>query len=126
MSIFAVKPEDFEPIENLPDFFSGVYLLYNEDDEIIYVGQSGDVPARVKTHKRRQAWRTEISYASAYLIASEDDRLTLEALIFLRERPRHNRALKLAKRVDGTIYEIQFVGRNNHTTSGRKIKRKKT
>lgn len=109
MSIFEVTRSDFSPIDELPPFFSGVYLLLDADGEILYVGQSGDVPSRVRTHRRQQKWRAAIDAVKAYPLGDPDDRLTLETLIFLRYRPPHNRTVKLSKRKDGSIFECQFA-----------------
>lgn len=36
-------------------------------------------------------------------------RLLAETAMILRERPRHNKTIKIGLRADGTIYEMGFV-----------------
>ena len=115
----------FDDIDTLPAFFSGVYALLDEAGDPIYVGQSKDVPGRVRTHKRTKKWKSAICSVCAVRIVDPDLRLVVETLLFLRYRPRHNRAIKLSKRIDGTLHEVQFLRFTPKSTiSKKKVKKK--
>jgi excinuclease UvrABC nuclease subunit len=87
-----------------------VYAFCNEAGDPIYVGQSALLTQRLKQHTKKP-WYKNVASVVAYPVAKAEDRLVLETLIILRYRPRNNRAIKIGIRADGSIYEIQFVGR---------------
>jgi predicted GIY-YIG superfamily endonuclease len=42
-----------------------VYRLYNASDELLYIGMSGRLMARIETHTQTQPWRDQIAYVKA-------------------------------------------------------------
>lgn len=107
--MFAVTRDDFVPLDSTPLFSCGVYLLVSADGNIVYIGQTGSFELRMKDHARTKKWWGDVDQVLCYPCANSDLRLTLEAALILRYRPRHNRAVKIALKADGGIYEIQFV-----------------
>jgi excinuclease UvrABC nuclease subunit len=106
----SVELSSFRPIKTLDPLAGGVYAFCNEAGDPVYIGQSGLIQQRIKAHAKK-AWRKQATSVVWYPVAGAEDRLVLETLLILRYRPRNNRAVKIGIRADGSIYEIQFVGR---------------
>jgi excinuclease UvrABC nuclease subunit len=138
MRISAVHPDfesvlafadlsEFDDLDTLPTLLSGVYIIINDAGQPIYVGQSGDVQGRIRTHKRKRVWKDEIGTVLVKRLADADSRLVLETLLFMKYRPLHNRAVKLSKRKDGSLFEIQFLrGSTSKSTTRRSKKQAKS
>lgn len=96
----------------------GVYILLDEGGTPIYVGQSGAMIQRSKAHRRKK-WGPQIA-STRFLRCTGgiDERLVIETVCILRYRPRHNRMIKLGLRLDGSLHELQFVGRRKDSSSG--------
>lgn len=92
--LFNLIEANFAPLEALPALVSGLYCIYDEEDALLYVGQSCDVRSRVSAH-RRKPWGKAIARIEAVRIGRESDRLVAEAVHILRHRPRHNKTIKL-------------------------------
>jgi len=119
-NILAVTLSEFVDIDAVPPLSCGVYVMLNAAGDVLYVGQTGSFKLRMRDHERTKKWWPQVEKIVAYPCADADLRLCLEAVTILRYRPRHNRAIKIALKNTGDIYEIQFVG----TSSYRKQKRK--
>jgi len=92
--LFNLIDANFALLEALPALVSGLYCIYDEEDTLLYVGQSCDVRSRVSVH-RRKPWGKAIARITAVRIGRESDRLVAEAVHILRHRPLHNKAIKL-------------------------------
>jgi predicted GIY-YIG superfamily endonuclease len=107
-----VRLSDFSPLKSNPlDFYPGLYALFDAEGQCLYIGQSKDVPARLKRHRRERPWFKDVdeSKTVTFQLSGAEDRLHLEALLQLYHRPRHCRAIKIGIRNDGKIYEMQFL-----------------
>jgi hypothetical protein len=49
------------PAERIADMEHHVYGCYNAAGDLLYVGFSYDVPARIRTHSGRQSWMPEVT-----------------------------------------------------------------
>lgn len=85
-----------EKLDKLPEE-TGVYYLYNDQQEIIYIGKSKDIKARVVTHlgvsknKTALKMRKEIADISYELTGSELVALLLESEEIKNNQPLYNR-----------------------------------
>lgn len=117
-SIMAgVNPDPFDPslLEQFksPDdinfpFYPGLYACFNDAGAPIYIGQSGNVPERLKAHRRKKWWKF-VSEVRVLPMTDKDTILCAEAVLQLRHRPRYCRAIKLQLCNDGSLVEIQFL-----------------
>jgi len=107
---------DKNTIENLPEE-TGVYYLYNDKHELIYIGKSKNVYSRVMTHfantKSRKAieMRNNIADISYELTGSELIALLLESAEIKQNIPLYNRSQRR------TIYNyglFMFEDENNY------------
>jgi excinuclease UvrABC nuclease subunit len=97
------------PISDLAIDCPGVYVAYGPDQEVLYVGQSGGILKRVAQHADK-TWFTKVrEWRVQRVLGGESQRLARETQLILALRPRHNRAIKLGLRADGTLYELQFL-----------------
>lgn len=93
----------------------GIYLLYDLDGTVSYVGQSCDVARRLDEHRG-----TKPSYAQLFETAAKDfhravwwpcadphDRLRIEGILILALTPRYNRALSL-RITPGRVSQVDF------------------
>ena len=106
--------DDFEPFVSADepfgamDSFPGVYALFDEDESCLYIGQSVSIPARLRQH-RKKPWWPKVAYRRHLVMNDEEGRLVRETCLILKQKPCHNRAIKLGKRKDGQWYECQFL-----------------
>jgi excinuclease UvrABC nuclease subunit len=106
--LFSVELSDFTT--NPPSIdYPGVYVYFDTEGVALYVGQSKGVNARLHQHRRDRPWAPRIDKCLFYKEHDLDRRLTLETLMILRLRPRHNKAIKLGLTKTGRIYEMGFV-----------------
>jgi excinuclease UvrABC nuclease subunit len=99
----VLQPPDlskFRPIEARP----GVYLLFNEGGEIVYVGQSCNCARRIQEHAKTPK---VFSNAQFYHLPSENARLILEGILILYFRPVYNRGINLGLSC-GRVWEIKW------------------
>jgi excinuclease UvrABC nuclease subunit len=115
MAISGVNPfaEDLLDSFVSPDsinfpFYPGLYAFFNGAGTPIYIGQSKNVPQRLKEH-RRKPWYKFVESSRVLTFADESERLCAEAVLQLRHRPRFCRAIKLGLANDGTLRELQFL-----------------
>jgi GIY-YIG catalytic domain-containing protein len=97
------KSEDDLAQESRP--VCGLYILINLSGDVVYVGQSSNIQARLRQHRRdaTKKFRT-LEY---YPLDSELSRLQLEAILILALLPRHNRALALGL-APGKVWELAY------------------
>lgn len=69
-----------------------MYLVYNTDDEVIYVGVAVDMVRRLRQHAMSQPWWDQVSYIEACRFESRIDALCEEAGCLIWFEPRHNKA----------------------------------
>lgn len=67
-----------------------VYRLYDDDDELLYVGVGYDVSARCRQHKRKKDWWSEVVRGSVTTYPTRRDALVAERDAIDAENPRHN------------------------------------
>ncbi|NME71965.1 3'-5' exonuclease family protein [Flammeovirga aprica] len=98
-----------EKIDNLPDE-TGVYYLYNEEEELIYIGKSKNIRKRILQHLSNKSTPRAIRMAEMVrdvkttLTGSELIALLLESDEIKKHLPRFNRAQRRAKTFFG-IYQ---------------------
>lgn len=99
----------FVPLDsiNFP-FYPGLYACINEYGSPIYIGQSGNVPQRLKAHRRKRWWKF-VNEVRVLPMTNKDQILCAEAVLQLRHRPRYCRTIKLCLCADGHLQEIQFL-----------------
>jgi len=100
-------PSAFRPVADLdgdPYPEAGIYYLTDEAGEIVYVGQSGDIRARIATH-RREGKKT---FKEAYFwrCLSPSDRLAYEGILILASRARYNRSVNIGLSAEGRAYDL--------------------
>ncbi|MBQ2663475.1 MAG: excinuclease ABC subunit UvrC [Clostridia bacterium] len=93
---------DFElELKNLPDR-PGVYIMHNEDGEIIYVGKAKVLKNRVRQYFQKNSNHTakvlamvsNIAYFEYIVTDSETEALALECNLIKKHRPKYNILLK--------------------------------
>ena len=120
-STFTENP--FEPTllewfvsgDSLPGpWFPGLYALRGPAGEFLYVGQSKNVPDRIRDHRRKKTWFQEDTQVSVLPWRNPDTRLAAEAVLQLKYRPRYCQAIKLRIGKDGALTEVQFIPTRRH------------
>lgn len=94
--MFDIKKE-LQKLPNLP----GVYIMYNSENEIIYVGKSKSLKNRVRsyfvknhTNKKVEALVSQIYRFEYIIVNNETESLVLEANLIKKNRPKYNINLK--------------------------------
>ena len=89
-----------EAVKNLPTH-SGVYLMKNELDKILYVGKAKNLKNRVRTyfhesldHRKTVALVRNIHHFDYILTKTEVEAFLLEASLIKKHRPKFNIRLK--------------------------------
>ena len=87
-------------LKKLPDL-PGVYIMYDKDDNIIYVGKSVSLKNRVRSYfttnhkyKKVQAMVEHIHRFEYIIVNNETESLVLEANLIKKNRPKYNINLK--------------------------------
>jgi DNA polymerase-3 subunit epsilon len=107
---------DMKKIHDLPES-AGVYYLYNDQKEVIYVGKSKDIKSRIMTHlsgantKTSIKMRKEIADVSYELTGNELIALLLESEEIKKLKPVYNRLQRRTLRNYG-IYS--FINENGY------------
>lgn len=100
-------PHALDPnlVKNLPHA-SGVYIFYGSEDEVLYVGKSVDIKARVLSHfseDRRTGSERALCEATSYIeheeTSGELSALLRESQLIKELMPIHNRKLRKAKKL---------------------------
>lgn len=110
----AVHPNlSLESIEELPNK-TGVYLLYNEFNQLIYIGKSIHIKKRIEQHLRNtksakgQQMSQEICRVDYELTGSELIAMLRESVLIKEHRPIYNRRLRKSLFPYG-IYDQQDI-----------------
>ena len=87
-----------------------VYLLYDDDGQLLYIGQTDYIQRRIHDHEMYHAWGHKIAKIG-YIPLYTDDQNTsraLESLLIQTLEPRYNEQIyntvKLTMEVFGVIY----------------------
>ena len=112
-TLFEPTMDDFGDVEPVDApfkviSFPGVYALFDEGGECLYVGQSGAVSERLRAH-RKKSWFPNVVSRRVLRLKGAEDRLVRETVLILAIRPRNNRAIKIGLNKIGQIHEMQFV-----------------
>ncbi len=106
---------DLETIENLPNK-TGIYLFYNEHNQLIYIGKSKNIRSRVEQHLRNSKQEKglrliqEITRVDFELTGSETIALLRESNLVKCHKPKFNRALKKSNFNYGIYDELDLNG----------------
>jgi len=93
---------DLNSIDDLPEK-TGVYKLFDEDNQLIYIGKSKSIKKRVEQHlsnykaNKNGEMRKEICRAEFILTGSELIALLLESKLIKQHRPKYNRMLRKSR-----------------------------
>ena len=77
----------------------GVYVMYNRENKIIYIGQTNTLKRRLSHHPKNWDW----SYLKYKTIDNPDERILLEAKLIARLRPDLNRLHQYNKPRQDTV-----------------------
>lgn len=94
-----------------------LYFVYAPDGRLLYIGQSGNVDARIKTHRTRAPWWVEGSRVERADGYTKSTARTAEAAAIREHKPPHNNvhnpdvleAEKLAIREQGRLRGEQIL-----------------
>lgn len=101
-------PEELQPVAGMlrvAEPRPGVYFLIL-DREVVYVGQSQDVPERLKAHRKEA--RKAFDYA-LYMPCPSDSLLDVEAYWITKLRPKHNGVVPESRVVSRNIYVPHYI-----------------
>lgn len=93
---------DLISIDELPEKV-GIYKLFNEDNQLIYIGKSKNIKKRVDQHlknykaNKNGEMRKEICRAEYILTGSELIALLLESKLIKKHKPKYNRMLRKSR-----------------------------
>lgn len=77
-----------------------VYRLYNEAEELLYVGIAKDIKTRFRQHSGEKTWWEAVASSQIEECNTRAIALAKEATAILRESPKHNRAIPSFDRHD--------------------------
>jgi excinuclease UvrABC nuclease subunit len=100
-------PDQFTPVQNLdtePYPVAGIYFLVDEEGQIVYVGQTGNVKERIRQHTKQGTKR--FADACYWECISASDRLAFEGILILASRPRYNRSVNIGIATEGRCYDL--------------------
>lgn len=80
-----------KPLEmaRIPESF-WVYYLLNQDDEVLYIGVSYNVPARLRQHKADKPWFPQVAFIATERYAYDDLAFAAEVRAIRRYEPPYN------------------------------------
>lgn len=96
-----------DPLPNT--FLPGIYAIFDENEECLYIGQSKDIRSRLLEHARSKPWYKLGASIKIRTIADSEFRLVMETILILIYKPRNNRAIKMTKGYEGPWKECQFL-----------------
>ncbi len=103
---------DFDPSNAPPLGLPGVYRFRDADDNILYIGESGDVVRRYKEHgrpkSRSKRWFKDAVRCEVCAVLDPSLRLFVETIEILRHRPGNNKAMKLGLSAQGELYALNW------------------
>lgn len=109
---FAASLTDFTPFreEDKKTLLPGLYAFFGESGDVLYVGESSDVPRRITEHRRKKKWWPEVREIRVLRWENPSDRLIVETVVQLREFPKYCRAIKLGLSPNSkTVHSLQFI-----------------
>lgn len=74
------------------DKHSGVYVMYNSDDDVLYVGKSKNLGARMRSHLRLTPFFHDIERLVLWACVGGYEREVLETHLIEELRPMHNKS----------------------------------
>ena len=77
----------------------GIYAMYDDNDKLIYIGQSKDVRERIRTHPKR----AKFAYLKVRATDTIDERAKLEIRLIQRLKPKLNKQLFTKASVEETV-----------------------
>jgi predicted GIY-YIG superfamily endonuclease len=69
-----------------------LYRLFNSDGELLYIGITKDLPARLCHHRTRKPWFSEVTRSSTENFANRGELAAAEIRAIQNERPKYNSA----------------------------------
>ncbi|MFD5570403.1 GIY-YIG nuclease family protein [Streptomyces cadmiisoli] len=69
---------------------TAVYRLYDEAEQLLYVGVAVDPPVRFRQHRRDKPWWSQVNLREVEWFDDREAALKVEAEAIVRELPRHN------------------------------------
>ena len=100
--MYEIDPSLKQELKNIPNS-SGVYIMSNARDEVIYIGKANKLKARVRSYLNIKSWhiRPKLSFMmpkvkqiKTIVTNSEKEALILEANLVNRYQPKYNVTLK--------------------------------
>lgn len=88
MSQQAAAPREHPPEAER----TAVYRLYDEDEELLYVGVAIEPRVRFRQHRLDKPWWPRVAAREIEWFDSRAEALAVEGLAIVRELPRHNQA----------------------------------
>lgn len=70
-----------------------IYRFYNQKNEVIYVGQTVYLEARIRAHMLQEPWASEVNRITFARCRSKTDLDTYELLYINSDKPKYNRRL---------------------------------
>lgn len=67
-----------------------VYRFASTDGELLYVGKSGNLPARIDAHRASTPWFAEVAHTDIRVFATHESALAAERSAIRAEGPRYN------------------------------------
>lgn len=92
------------------DMYTGVYVMYNKDIEVIYVGKTKDLSVRLASHRTSSPFYDEIHYIDFYKISDIFSKDIFETYLINKLRPKYNKAKTYfdENKVNEIIHEIDY------------------
>ncbi|WP_181307710.1 GIY-YIG nuclease family protein [Nonomuraea fuscirosea] len=84
---------------------AAVYRLFNTDDEMIYVGSTVNLPARLRAHAKQKRWWPEVHRREISWHETPEEAQAVESEIIRATRPIHNRGVQVAQAVAHELRE---------------------
>lgn len=90
--------------------YEGVYIFATEDHDILYIGETNCARRRFSEHSKTKRWWKDVARAYFLEFESRSERLTVETVMILREKPRHNRTVRIGIDKKGRVYPLWLKG----------------
>jgi excinuclease UvrABC nuclease subunit len=103
-----VTDEDFEELPGGAFVFPGVYTFSDSKGHFVYIGESKNIPSRLKQHRKKK-WFSEELTVEVLWCSDNETRLVAETAMILRYRPRENKAIKIGLSKSGGLYPLNFL-----------------
>lgn len=90
-----------------------LYRLYSSDDELLYVGITKDLFARLSAHRDWQPWWPDVDYYSVKEFKTREEAEALEASLIATAQPEHNKISGVRSDSIATTSEPKTRARRN-------------